>query len=173
MGLRSATVRIGIGVGDTNTDSVCLDLSKQDFPNRGIIAHFEIPTTPEVTLGAATAISRTLEISGLSVKQVACVSIGTTSDVEVLLPSGFRDRLRLRSGGCNKCKLCKYGACTAYFVLMAVYRSMPLILLIGLEGGPIVGKDKTQVVGGPESVGHYLTSQAQVIRWRCLDSDRY
>lgn len=81
--------------------------------------------------------------------QVLVIDVGgTTSDVCALLPSGFpRQAPNFVEVG---------GVRTAF--------SMPEVLSVGLGGGSRVVYDPSsdQVHVGPESVGHYLTSQALV-----------
>ncbi|KAI5303091.1 hypothetical protein KEM56_000041 [Ascosphaera pollenicola] len=71
---------------------------------------------------------------------------GTTSDVGVLLPSGFPRQ-------------------TSAYVTVAGVRinfAMPHVESIGLGGGSIMRKQGSKVSVGPDSVGHHLTSKATV-----------
>ncbi|KAJ5288654.1 hypothetical protein N7478_001684 [Penicillium angulare] len=81
--------------------------------------------------------------------QVLVIDVGgTTSDVCALLPSGFpRQAPNFVEVG---------GVRTAF--------SMPEVLCVGLGGGSrvVYDQDSDRVEVGPESVGHYLTSQALV-----------
>ncbi|KAJ5321403.1 hypothetical protein N7476_004405 [Penicillium atrosanguineum] len=85
----------------------------------------------------------------VSETQVLVMDVGgTTSDVCALLPSGFpRQAPNFVEVG---------GVRTAF--------SMPEVLSVGLGGGSrvVFDPDSDQVHVGPESVGHYLTSQALV-----------
>lgn len=71
---------------------------------------------------------------------------GTTSDVGVLLPSGFPRQA------------------SAYVTVAGVQInfSMPHLESIGLGGGSIVREENGKVTVGPDSVGHYLTTRAKV-----------
>jgi len=71
---------------------------------------------------------------------------GTTTDVGVLLPSGFPRQA------------------SAYVTVAGVRINfgMPHIESIGLGGGSIVRLDGDKVTVGPDSVGHYLDSKATV-----------
>ncbi|KAI1959100.1 hypothetical protein LOZ58_004808 [Ophidiomyces ophidiicola] len=71
---------------------------------------------------------------------------GTTSDVGVLLPSGFPRQA------------------SAYVTVAGVQInfSMPHLESIGLGGGSIVRTDDSKVTVGPDSVGHYLSTKARV-----------
>jgi DUF917 family protein len=71
---------------------------------------------------------------------------GTTTDVGVLLPSGFPRQA------------------SAYVEVAGVKInfSMPHVESIGLGGGSIIREDNGAVMVGPDSVGHYLTSKAKV-----------
>lgn len=86
---------------------------------------------------------------GLSDKQVLVVDVGgTTTDICALLPSGFpRQAPNFVDIG---------GVRTAF--------SMPEVLSIGLGGGSRIKFDESngKVNVGPDSVGHYLTTQAMV-----------
>ncbi|WEW61398.1 hypothetical protein PRK78_006888 [Emydomyces testavorans] len=71
---------------------------------------------------------------------------GTTTDVGVLLPSGFPRQA------------------SAYVTVAGVQINfnMPHLESIGLGGGSIIRSDGKKVTVGPDSVGHYLTSKAKV-----------
>ncbi|KAH7913302.1 hydantoinase, partial [Hygrophoropsis aurantiaca] len=73
---------------------------------------------------------------------------GTTTDIGMLLPSGFPRQAAARHELCG--------------VLLNF--SMPHISSIGLGGGSIVREDPAtgKVTVGPESVGHHITSEALV-----------
>ncbi|KUJ17772.1 putative Hydantoinase/oxoprolinase [Mollisia scopiformis] len=73
---------------------------------------------------------------------------GTTTDVGVLLPSGFPRQA------------------SAYVEVAGVKInfSMPHVESIGLGGGSIVRESDAGVTVGPDSVGHYLTTKAKVFR---------
>lgn len=74
----------------TNTDAVILDVSKQASENRGVLAHFKTPTTPEVTEGIETAVETVLKQSNIPREQLACVTIGTTHFINALLEQDAR-----------------------------------------------------------------------------------
>ncbi|KAK7539684.1 uncharacterized protein J3D65DRAFT_645129 [Phyllosticta citribraziliensis] len=78
---------------------------------------------------------------------------GTTADAGVLLPSGFPRQ-------------------ASAFVTVAgvkVNYSMPFLHSIGLGGGSIVREtDDGKVTVGPDSVGHYITSEARVFGGKVL-----
>ncbi|EEP81166.1 predicted protein [Uncinocarpus reesii 1704] len=71
---------------------------------------------------------------------------GTTSDVGVLLPSGFPRQA------------------SAYVTVAGVQINfgMPHLESIGLGGGSIVRQEGDKVTVGPDSVGHYLSTKAKV-----------
>ncbi|KAF6823625.1 hydantoinase [Colletotrichum musicola] len=104
------TVRIGVDVGGeltnpsvlplsgltdptgTNTDAVAIDLSLQHTANRGVLAHFKAPTTPEATSGIETAVRAVLAASGLadSPERIATVTIGTTHFINAVIERDVR-----------------------------------------------------------------------------------
>ncbi|KAL3423298.1 hydantoinase oxoprolinase [Phlyctema vagabunda] len=79
---------------------------------------------------------------------------GTTTDVGVLLPSGFPRQA------------------SAYVEVAGVKInfSMPHVESIGLGGGSIVRINADEVTVGPDSVGHYLTTKAKVFGGTVLTS---
>lgn len=78
------TLRIGIDCGGTNTDAVVVDLSPG--APKVILATTKTPTTPEVTLGIQTAITRILDaLSDGDRDDIQAVSIGTTHFVNALI----------------------------------------------------------------------------------------
>ncbi|KAK1980094.1 hydantoinase/oxoprolinase [Colletotrichum cereale] len=92
------TVRIGVDVGGTNTDAVAIDLSLQHTANRGVLAHFKTPTTPDASAGIETAVSTVLAAAGLteSPERIASVTIGTTHFINAVIE---RDVRRLQRVG--------------------------------------------------------------------------
>jgi N-methylhydantoinase A/oxoprolinase/acetone carboxylase beta subunit len=64
-------MRIGIDVGGTNTDAVLMD-------GHRVVSWAKTPTTPQVTEGIKTALRAIVTDSGLDVKQLDGVMIGTT-----------------------------------------------------------------------------------------------
>ncbi|WDK13196.1 hydantoinase/oxoprolinase [Colletotrichum graminicola] len=92
------TVRIGVDVGGTNTDAVIIDLSLQHTANRGVLAHFKTPTTPDASVGIETAVSTVLAAAGLteSPERIASVTIGTTHFINAVIE---RDVRRLQRVG--------------------------------------------------------------------------
>ncbi|TID03905.1 Hydantoin utilization protein A [Colletotrichum higginsianum] len=89
------TVRIGVDVGGTNTDAVAIDLSLQHTANRGVLAHFKTPTTPDASAGIETAVRAVLAASGLDASpgRIASVTIGTTHFINAVIE---RDARRLQ-----------------------------------------------------------------------------
>lgn len=90
-------------------------------------------------------------------KQVLVVDIGgTTTDVCALLPSGFPRQAP---------NFVEVGGVRTSF-------SMPEVCSIGLGGGSRVYKDEetNQVTVGPDSVGHFLTSQALIFGGNVMTS---
>ncbi|KAL0939875.1 hydantoinase/oxoprolinase [Colletotrichum truncatum] len=92
------TVRIGVDVGGTNTDAVAIDLSLQQTVNRGVLAHFKTPTTPDATSGIEVAVCTVLAAAGLtnSPERIASVTIGTTHFINAVIE---RDVRRLQRVG--------------------------------------------------------------------------
>ena len=64
-------MRIGIDVGGTNTDAVLMD-------GQTVVSWTKTPTTPNVTEGITTALRAIVIDSGLNVKELDGVMIGTT-----------------------------------------------------------------------------------------------
>ncbi|KAH9818123.1 Hydantoinase A-domain-containing protein [Teratosphaeria destructans] len=85
--------RIGVDVGGTNTDAVIIDPSRQQSENRGLLAHFKTPTTPDVTAGIETAVRTVLEKSGLPASSIASATVGTTHFINAVVEQDAR-RLR-------------------------------------------------------------------------------
>ncbi|EPQ50447.1 hypothetical protein GLOTRDRAFT_82362 [Gloeophyllum trabeum ATCC 11539] len=90
MGNASKTIRIGVDVGGTNTDSVILDDSARSSSNRGVIAHFKTATTPNVTDGIETAVRTVLERSAIPHDRIACLTIGTTHFINAVVEHDAR-----------------------------------------------------------------------------------
>ncbi|KAK2055681.1 hydantoinase/oxoprolinase [Colletotrichum caudatum] len=92
------TVRIGVDVGGTNTDAVAIDLSLQHAADRGVLAHFKTPTTPDASAGIETAVSAVLAAAGLagSPGRIASVTVGTTHFINAVIE---RDARRLQRVG--------------------------------------------------------------------------
>ncbi|KAK1995314.1 hydantoinase/oxoprolinase [Colletotrichum falcatum] len=92
------TVRIGVDVGGTNTDAVAIDTSLQHTADRGVLAHFKTPTTPDASAGIETAVSAVLAAAGLtgSPERIASVTIGTTHFINAVIE---RDVRRLQRVG--------------------------------------------------------------------------
>src|SRR5688572_7143748 len=65
------SLRIGIDVGDTNTDAVRMD-------GLTVVNKIKTPTTPEVTTGITTALQHILQSSGTATSEISGVMIGTT-----------------------------------------------------------------------------------------------
>lgn len=79
----------------TNTDAVAIDLSLQHTANRGVLAHFKTPTTPDASAGIETAVRAVLAASGLDASpcRIASVTIGTTHFINAVIE---RDARRLQ-----------------------------------------------------------------------------
>lgn len=75
---------------------MALDLSAQHTENRGVIAHFKTPTTPDVTSGIETAVGTVIKAAGVSLDSIACVTIGTTHFINAVVE---QDARRLRKVG--------------------------------------------------------------------------
>ncbi|KAF7797056.1 hypothetical protein EIP86_008248 [Pleurotus ostreatoroseus] len=78
-------LRIGVDVGGTNTDGVLIDVERISDANRGVIAHFKAPTTPNVSDGIEEAVRQVLTAGAVSPSDVSCVSIGTTAFINAVL----------------------------------------------------------------------------------------
>lgn len=76
----------------TNTDGVLIDVTKVSDPNRGVLAHFKAPTTPNVSDGIEVAIRELLNSANITPSSVSSVSIGTTAFINAVLE---RDARRL------------------------------------------------------------------------------
>ncbi|KIY53720.1 hypothetical protein FISHEDRAFT_68656 [Fistulina hepatica ATCC 64428] len=75
----TATKRIGVDVGGTNTDGVLLDpFVPSDADNRGILAWHKASTTPDPSDGIVECITKLLNDAAINPVQVASVTIGTT-----------------------------------------------------------------------------------------------
>lgn len=69
----------------TNTDGVLVDIAHRSDQNRGIVAHFKAPTTPNVSEGITLAVRHVLEDSGVPPSQITSLSIGTTAFINAVL----------------------------------------------------------------------------------------
>jgi N-methylhydantoinase A/oxoprolinase/acetone carboxylase beta subunit len=99
--------------------------------------------------GATNSMRGAAYLSGIKGSATSTLVIdigGTTSDIGVLLPSGFPRQAN------------------AYVTVagVSVNYSMPHLESIGLGGGSIVRETDSGVTVGPDSVGHFLTSEARV-----------
>lgn len=88
----TASLRIGVDVGGTNTDGVIIDPSQLQSDNRGIIAWHKAPTTPEPSHGIDEAITAMFKSANIQASSVASVTIGTTHFVNAVVE---RDASRL------------------------------------------------------------------------------
>ncbi|ESK98388.1 hydantoinase [Moniliophthora roreri MCA 2997] len=82
--------RIGVDVGGTNTDSVLLDIRPHkinDLRNRGVVAFYKHPTTPNVTDGIELAVKKVLDESGVKREEVLSLTIGTTHFINAVVQS--------------------------------------------------------------------------------------
>jgi DUF917 family protein/N-methylhydantoinase A/oxoprolinase/acetone carboxylase beta subunit len=99
--------------------------------------------------GATNSMRGAAYLSGINPEGSSSIVIdigGTTSDVGVLLPSGLP-------------------RAASYFATVAGVRvnyAMPHLHSIGLGGGSLVREDDGKVTVGPDSVGHYLSTEALV-----------
>lgn len=80
-----ATLRIGIDVGGTNTDSCLLDPSAESSPNRGILAFTKSPTTPNPSDGIQKVIEVLLDQAKVDTSRIASISIGTTHFINAVI----------------------------------------------------------------------------------------
>jgi N-methylhydantoinase A/oxoprolinase/acetone carboxylase beta subunit len=74
----------------TNTDAVAIDKSQQHTPNRGLLAHFKTPTSPDVTQGIEDAVRAVLTLSKLSTSDIASVTVGTTHFINAAIERDVR-----------------------------------------------------------------------------------
>ena len=74
----------------TNTDGVLIDVTRVSEPNRGILAHFKAPTTPNVSDGIEIAIRELLNTADVAPSDVSCVNIGTTAFINAVLEQDAR-----------------------------------------------------------------------------------
>ena len=81
---------IDLSYAGTNTDGVLIDVTKVSGPNRGVLAHFKAPTTPNVSDGIENAIGQLLKAADISPSEVSCVSIGTTAFINAVLEQDAR-----------------------------------------------------------------------------------
>ena len=81
-------MRIGIDVGGTNTDAVVMN-------GRIVVATTKTPTTENITDGIVTALSAVVSESGLDVKKLDGVMIGTTHFTNAMV-----ERRRLEQTAC-------------------------------------------------------------------------
>jgi N-methylhydantoinase A/oxoprolinase/acetone carboxylase beta subunit len=105
--------------------------------------------------GATNSMRGAAYLSGIKGGSTSTLVIdigGTTSDVGVLLPSGFPRQAN------------------AYVTVagVSVNYSMPHLESIGLGGGSIVRATSSDVTVGPDSVGHYLTSESLVFSGKTM-----
>ncbi|KZT25156.1 Hydantoinase/oxoprolinase [Neolentinus lepideus HHB14362 ss-1] len=84
--------RIGVDVGGTNTDGILLSLSPSSSSqaNRGVLASFKSPTTPDVTSGIENAVRAVLEQSGVAPREVGSLMIGTTHFINAVVEHDAR-----------------------------------------------------------------------------------
>ncbi|TFY55280.1 hypothetical protein EVJ58_g8349 [Rhodofomes roseus] len=83
-------LRIGVDVGGTNTDGVLIDLTRLHEPNRGVLAHFKAPTTPDVSQGIEAAVREILKNADVAATSVSSLSIGTTAFINAVLEADAR-----------------------------------------------------------------------------------
>ncbi|KAK8159742.1 hypothetical protein IWX90DRAFT_309224 [Phyllosticta citrichinensis] len=147
-GFRDAMDRLGLrcGLYITQNDGTLIDAAAAA---RMPIRTFSSGATNSMRGAAYLAGKNLLGGSAAVVVDVG----GTTADAGVLLPSGFPRQ-------------------ASAFVTVAgvkVNYSMPFLHSIGLGGGSIVREaDDGKVTVGPDSVGHYITSEARVFGGKVL-----
>ncbi|KZO91644.1 hydantoinase/oxoprolinase [Calocera viscosa TUFC12733] len=83
-------LRIGVDVGGTNTDGVLIDVSRTAEPNRGILASFKSPTTPNVSEGIETAVRTVMEEAKVNPSEITSLTIGTTHFINAVLEQDVR-----------------------------------------------------------------------------------
>ncbi|KAF8917367.1 hypothetical protein CPB85DRAFT_1431292 [Mucidula mucida] len=81
----SATLRIGVDVGGTNTDGVLLDPLAASSSNKGILAWHKSPTTSNPSEGIENVINTLLQNAQTDVHKVASVTIGTTHFINAVV----------------------------------------------------------------------------------------
>jgi N-methylhydantoinase A/oxoprolinase/acetone carboxylase beta subunit len=72
----------------TNTDAVAVDVAGHASENRGVIAHFKTPTTPDITTGIETALKYVLETPQVVTERVTSVTVGTTHFINAVIEQG-------------------------------------------------------------------------------------
>ncbi|KDQ60434.1 hypothetical protein JAAARDRAFT_191812 [Jaapia argillacea MUCL 33604] len=90
MTIPQKTIRIGVDVGGTNTDSVLLDTQALHSTTRGVIAHHKTATTPNVTDGIETAVLAVLQQSAIPLDSIACLIVGTTHFINAVVEHDAR-----------------------------------------------------------------------------------
>ncbi|OCH93351.1 DUF917-domain-containing protein [Obba rivulosa] len=83
-------LRIGVDVGGTNTDGVLIDVARLHESNRGVLAHFKAPTTPNVSDGIEAAVREVLRLAAVAPADIASLSVGTTAFINAVLEADFR-----------------------------------------------------------------------------------
>ncbi|PNP49023.1 hypothetical protein THARTR1_10234 [Trichoderma harzianum] len=82
--------RIGVDIGGTNTDAAIIDIKALNSPNRGVLAIYKAPTTPDITTGIEEAIKTVLSSSAIDQSRVLSVTIGTTHFINALVEADAR-----------------------------------------------------------------------------------
>src|SRR5262249_58052577 len=72
-------LRIGVDVGGTNTDAVCVDRADT------LLAKAKVATTPDVTAGIRAALDRVLHSPAVALDRVTHVMLGTTHATNAVL----------------------------------------------------------------------------------------
>ncbi|EMD31880.1 hypothetical protein CERSUDRAFT_109067 [Gelatoporia subvermispora B] len=83
-------LRIGVDVGGTNTDGVLIDVTRLHEPDRGVLAHFKAPTTPNVSDGIEAAVREVLRLAAVPPTDITSLSIGTTAFINAVLEADSR-----------------------------------------------------------------------------------
>ncbi|KZT59564.1 hypothetical protein CALCODRAFT_516015 [Calocera cornea HHB12733] len=83
-------LRIGVDVGGTNTDGVLIDVRRTAEADRGILASFKSPTTPNVSEGIEAAVRTVMEEAKVSPSQITSLTIGTTHFINAVLEQDAR-----------------------------------------------------------------------------------
>ncbi|KZT59565.1 DUF917-domain-containing protein [Calocera cornea HHB12733] len=83
-------LRIGVDVGGTNTDGVLIDVTRTAEADRGILASFKSPTTPNVSEGIEAAVRTVMEEAKVDPSQITSLTIGTTHFINAVLEQDVR-----------------------------------------------------------------------------------
>ncbi|KAF8519819.1 hypothetical protein JB92DRAFT_3112076 [Gautieria morchelliformis] len=137
--ISNKTYRIGVDVGGTNTDSVllCADPEDASQPNRGVLASYKHPTTPNISLGIEAAVGAVLRESLIPPDKIASLMIGTTHFMNAVVEADSR---RL-----SKVAVIRLGA--PYTAECPPFLDFPLSLRSVMEGHVAIVKGGLQIDG--------------------------